>query len=535
MQLKDYQKLLRKRIEQTFADWKEVEFITEKELYHFLHSLHGTAGTIGMDDLSLFCAKQLSHLTSDSQANLPAGSLKNFKKRVRELVEKTIPTTVNHVDTTDKLDGTFFLIIDNDLDFISRMKDILEPMGAQVIAALDGKRGVEQFFAMRPVFTIIEIELPDMSGFSVLEQICETAQSKHLPIIMLHKTSDRDVIKRTYELGASDFIQKPIDLDLFLPFLFNRNEMRKSIERSTISDGLTGTGNRRHFDEVLNQTAQVSKQTNTPFSLVMIDLDRFKEVNDTYGHLVGDEVLRMVGKLFLDMKGKTDHIFRYGGEEFAWIFPETHPNQAVHMVEHVRNRLRGITFNGEARMFSVTFSAGVAAYDKSLSVEGLIASADRALYEAKRTGRNKTVIYDPTRIVAKRKIQVMIVDDDLLLRTILYDTLNKWKPDDIEVTVHSYEDGQTFLSSDWYDADSYFIILLDGVMPGMDGLEVLGRLKKDHAEKNVLVSMMTARTSESDIKAALSYGADDYIMKPFQAEDLLARVRNLADRMLGLV
>src|SRR5690606_21261894 len=118
-----------------------------------------------------------------------------------------------------------------------------------------------------------------------------------------------------------DFIEKPLDTDIFIPYILNREEMRKTIEKSIITDGLTGVGNRRHFDEMTNYYVELAERSNVVFSLVMLDLDHFKQVNDEFGHPAGDDVLRKLGEVAKWEKRETDHIFRYGGEEFAFLLP----------------------------------------------------------------------------------------------------------------------------------------------------------------------------------------------------------------------
>src|SRR5690606_25237047 len=106
-----------------------------------------------------------------------------------------------------------------------------------------------------------------------------------------------------------------------------------------------------------------------------------------------------------------------------------------------------------------------------------------------------------------------------------------WKDPDIDISVIIYPDGNSFLEDDWYHAEVGFIILVDGVMPGLDGLEVLSRLKREYNKKNVLVSMMTSRAKEADIKRALELGAVDYIVKPFKPATTLLRIQQLASRL----
>ena len=529
-----YQQLLQERIDKTFSGWADKEAVTERDLYLFLHTLKGTSGTIGLKELSNFCATQLEILSVENHTEIPVHSLKNVSNRIKALLDGTeerygVTVPASYHNRFDR--ETFILIIDDDLEFVAYMKDLLEQMGAQVVFALNGKRGVEQFYSMRPNFVFVDLNLPDMSGFDVLDQIADIAMTRHVTLTIMSAEHSRENRIKSYEKGALDFIMKPMDLEVFLPYLFNRDKMRKTIGKSIVTDGLTGVGNRKYFDEMVRHFAELSNRSGLPFSFVMVDLDYFKKINDQHGHPTGDEVLRRLGEVLMGEKRDVDYVFRYGGEEFAFLLSGVTAENSIVFVERVRAKFNEIIFRQEDHPFSVTFSAGIATYEGD--TEKLIFSADQALYEAKRTGRNRSVVFDGNKSLTKRKLHIIIVDDDLLVRTILKETLLDWTIPDIDIAVQVFPDGLSFLEADWYSPEEHYIVLLDGIMPEMDGLEVLKSLKRNNVEKNVLVSMMTARTGESDIKTALWFGADDYIVKPFQPQDVLSRIQQLANKLFN--
>lgn len=529
---KNYQDLLRERIEATFAEWEEKTVITERELYKFLHTLKGTSGTIGLDALSAFCSAQLDILSAHNESTIPVHTLNNFKNRIWRVLEgdqglNEFQVPALYVNSLDE--EAAVLIIDDDLEFVSFVKELLEKMGAQVIIALNGKWGIEQFYSVRPHYVLIDLNLPDMSGFEVLEHISETARARQVITAITSVDASQANRVRAFESGAMDFLKKPFDIEIFLPYMLNRDKLRRAIGKSVVTDGLTGVGNRRHFDEMISYFAELSERSGVGFSLVMLDLDHFKKVNDQYGHPAGDKVLKMLGAVAHEEKRETDHVFRYGGEEFSFIFHGASAEQAVVFIERLRERFNSVVFEEGEERFSVTFSAGVSVYGGC--IEKVVSEADQALYEAKRSGRNRTVTYNVS-MLTKRKLHIIIIDDDNLIRTMLSAKLAKLKLPGIDIAIQTYSDGPSFLESDWYRPEEYYIVLLDGIMPEMDGLEVLSRLKRDVDQKNVLVSMMTARTGESDIKAALWLGADDYIMKPFQPTDIVTRVQKLSMRIL---
>lgn len=530
---RDYKQMLLDRTKKIFFEWQRDESISEKELYSFLHMLKGTSGTIGMEKLSMFSSSQLQKLSADNENRIPVHTLDNFKSRIisffeedEEFEEVLFSDGFNRQFTEE----TTVLLIDDDLEFVSYIKELLEKMGAQVIIAMDGKRGIEQFYSSRPNYLLIDIHLPDMSGFDILEHIAETARERYVTVAIISVEASTENRIAAFEKGAMDFIRKPIDPEVFIPYVLNREAMRKTIEKSTITDGLTGVGNRRHFDEMINHHKELADRSGLGFSLVMLDLDYFKQVNDVFGHPAGDEVLKRIGEIAQQEKRDTDYVFRYGGEEFAFLLSGETPEESTHFLDRIRKKFNSTVFKSGDKEFSVTFSAGIAAYETDS--KKLISSADRALYEAKRSGRNRTIIYNENTTIDQKKLTVIIVDDDKLIRSMLTEELLNLTLPGVDISVSAYEDGPSLLDADWYRTEEYYIILLDGILPGMDGLEVLGRVKSAHAEKNILISMMTGRTADSDIKAALWLGADDYIMKPFKPEDVVSRVKHLAGRII---
>ncbi|WP_068618932.1 sensor domain-containing diguanylate cyclase [Paenibacillus tuaregi] len=168
----------------------------------------------------------------------------------------------------------------------------------------------------------------------------------------------------------------------------NFNEDMNQLRDEVHVDGLTGLSNRKAFDKVM--TKWISNHV--PYSLVLLDIDHFKQVNDTYGHLIGDEVLRFLSRLMEEVSGEDSHVFRYGGEEFAILVKHEETSHALRTAERVRKILATTESpTGEA----ITISAGIATFpDHALDAHELIRQADRALYQSKLDGRNRTTVSD---------------------------------------------------------------------------------------------------------------------------------------------
>jgi diguanylate cyclase (GGDEF)-like protein len=169
----------------------------------------------------------------------------------------------------------------------------------------------------------------------------------------------------------------------------------QKVKELAIRDGLTGLYNHRHFQEMLSYTIVHSDRYSAQASLLMIDVDDLKVINDTYGHQAGDTVLSSIGNILSETLRKVDIPARYGGDEFAVILPNTNKTGSIAVAEKIRSRLKRVSLRSDSRELQVTFSIGIATYPQcAASKELLIEKTDRALYESKNNGKNKITHYE---------------------------------------------------------------------------------------------------------------------------------------------
>ncbi|WP_431030214.1 GGDEF domain-containing response regulator [Lysinibacillus sp. LZ02] len=541
MEMGKYQQMIYKRIYDTFQKWDEFDFIIEREIYSFLHSLKGTAGSIGLNELSAIASEKLDSLIDVSEKQWEKEEWKNYLSPIIEAisfyqanldihdVDNSQVYSVDHVANRE-----FILVIDDDMIFISYIKAVLEKQGYAVLVAHNGKRGLELIYELKPSIVFLDIMLPDTNGFSILQNIRKINKERMFVAIMSVKDC-KENRKRAYDMGALDFIPKPIDEEILVAYVKNRLAYKKELEHSIVIDELTQVYNRKFMDTQLQQLIQLYIRNKEPFSVAIADLDYFKKVNDTYGHLVGDEVLKGFANLVMNAKREQDIFCRYGGEEFVFLMPQTAIEEAYMLLERLRKLMEQKYFIGNGAKFQVTFSSGVVeATATNLHPKKMLEEADQALYHAKQSGRNQTVMFDSiAEVVRKRlKINIIVIDDVFIIRNLITSHFKHWESgENYDIEVMDFSDGVSFLQSNWYTENSKYIILLDGMMPKMDGIEVLKKIRENYSSSDVIVSMLTGRKGEEYVLEALENGADDYIVKPFNIADVSNRIISLINRL----
>jgi two-component system, cell cycle response regulator len=268
--------------------------------------------------------------------------------------------------------------------------------------ASDGLEGFKTLIDSKADLVICDVEMPRMDGFKFLQLVESRPELLGVPIIMLTGMMDFDSKIRGLEQGASDYLTKPFDagelvarVKVQLKIKSLQDELRKANElltRLTNIDHLTNLFNRRYLSEVMESEFFRARRNKDHLSLIIIDIDYFKKINDTFGHQNGDIVLASVAGVAQRQLRAYDSAARYGGEEFVLVIPGTSLAGGVMVAERVRRAVLECRFPAPMEEVTVTISAGVASYPSPLvdSVDSLFRHADEALYRAKQNGRNRT-------------------------------------------------------------------------------------------------------------------------------------------------
>ena len=250
-----------------------------------------------------------------------------------------------------------------------------------------------------PGIILLDIMMPEMDGYEICKRLKEKPETRDIPVVFITAMNEEKDEELGLALGAIDYITKPFSIPIVKARIKNHLELkhyRDRLRENCMIDGLTQIANRRRFDEVSEVEWNRQKRHNDPLSMIMIDIDFFKNYNDTYGHLQGDECLKQVAQTIKkQLKRPTDLAARWGGEEFACILPETDSAAASHIAENVRKAIIDLALPHEASLVEsvVTVSVGVATAQplKDTDFQTLLKKADDALYKAKQNGRNKVV------------------------------------------------------------------------------------------------------------------------------------------------
>lgn len=327
------------------------------------------------------------------------------------------------------------LIVDDRKENLLVLESILEPLSINIVKASSGNEALGLLFDYDFAVALIDVQMPEMDGFEVAEIMRSSERTCHIPIIFVTAISveDKHVFKG-YESGAVDYLFKPIKetkviLSKIKIFIELYNQKQKIIEQSLILekkvheleitkqelekvnlileqtsyfDNLTGIANRHSLEVYFNTALKNSEIKRTNLSVMMIDIDCFKDFNDNYGHVQGDICLVNIAKTIKEsLKRPLDFVGRYGGEEFIVLLQEMNIEGALKVAEEIKENIESLQINHRFSKVEnyVTVSIGVVALipGKTETLNDIVVKADKALYEAKDKGRNRVIEYDEGR------------------------------------------------------------------------------------------------------------------------------------------
>ena len=295
------------------------------------------------------------------------------------------------------------LIIDDSPTIREKIIKILEAneLFSRFYEAEDGLDGFKKLLSSPVDVVLCDLEMPRMDGFKFLGMIKSRNELKDLPVIILTGVNEKDKKIKGLEQGAIDFVIKPFDpeelvarLRVHLKIKHLQDDLKRSNEmllELSNTDHLTGLFNRRYLMESLVREVQRNTRKGGALSVMILDIDHFKRINDTYGHLQGDVVLQKVASQIQKSLRSYDIAARYGGEEFFLILPESNQKEAAAVADRLRQSIQEMTYNGALNGLTVTDSFGVSSvlFDSDESIDDLIKRTDENLYRAKNSGRNR--------------------------------------------------------------------------------------------------------------------------------------------------
>ncbi|MGE0084611.1 MAG: diguanylate cyclase [Desulfococcaceae bacterium] len=317
------------------------------------------------------------------------------------------------------------LVVDDDPFVRMMLGEILDSEGYAVRCAVNGVDALEKY-SQHPDTELIlsDMNMAGMNGLEFIRRLRE--QDRHVPVIILTVNTEISTALEAIRSGANDYLLKDDNIQDVILISIEKNlekhrleqqnrklieelaRKNRELERLSLLDGLTDIPNRRWFDKVFSQEWLRAARKTRPISLIMIDIDYFKNYNDTYGHPAGDECLRKVARaLEQSLKRSGDFVARYGGEEFAAILPNTAAKNALPVAEKMHSGISGlkIPHSGSDVADRISVSMGIGSAipaDRRSESSLLISLADEALYRAKEKGRNRTEIMQMNRNCLKK-------------------------------------------------------------------------------------------------------------------------------------
>jgi diguanylate cyclase (GGDEF)-like protein len=290
------------------------------------------------------------------------------------------------------------LIVEDEVINIHSLSRILRGT-ARLCFAKTGKQALELAEKLAVEMVLLDIMLPDINGFEVCKELKNNPATAKCTVVFVTALDSDEEEAHGLRMGAMDYIKKPFNPTIVrerVQNLLNLTLAYRELEELSTTDFLTGVFNRRYFMEIATTELKRHQRHAKITSILMLDIDHFKDVNDTYGHSVGDQALRHLVKICRDNLREEDIFARYGGEEFCALLPETDASTAKEVAERLRYNIESTPMELDEQLLHLSVSIGLSGIDarQETDIEPWLERADQAMYRAKEQGRNRVVCFE---------------------------------------------------------------------------------------------------------------------------------------------
>lgn len=460
----------------------------------------------------------------------------------------------NYLQSTDALvREAKILVIDDDQQTTAIIKEHLESSRFKNVEALnDLSKAQSKIETFAP--DLVLLDLTSSAGSSdIVGQMRSDRRMSNTPVLALTLNDSEETHTEMLKLGVNDFIGKPIVANELFARVRNTlsskiaydslKRQSEKLKQDVLLDPLTNTANRRAFDFELNRKMLEWNRRRTHFSLLIIDIDHFKNVNDTFGHQAGDKALQWIADVIGSKTREIDLVCRVGGEEFAVIMPVNTKLESTRAAERIRKAVESDPIRITGQNVNLTISIGITNTLKGDDPSLIFRRCDAALYESKQRGRNCSTFHDGTGCVAVENVtaqrtprpvqivdtpesvnvtssKVMIVDDELSTTKIVKTYLQNAGFGRIVTETDSTKAVEKICT------EKPDIILMDIHMPEVSGLDIIEEIRQTQSIMSTPVVFLTASTDPAIRLKALNMGANDFLNKPVVLSELIARVKN---------
>lgn len=436
-----------------------------------------------------------------------ARSVSNFLARIAELRDEAPP------------DEATILIVEDNETVATATKAYVKAEGRELLVAESAAEAVSILADREVDLVILDLILPDRDGRDLLVQMREDPRTAVVPVIVLSGRAGAVTRAECAAVGADEFLEKPADPKA-LRAAAARQIKRGKERRDALRDGLTGLLNRAGILAEYEQRRREAAEREEPLTVAVLAMDCFAEVTMKLGRDMGDRFLLEVCAAVHEAVGRSEGLGRWETSELVAILPERSPGEAREILGStvaslaVDEALEDVRAAG----IEIALSGGVTAAEPDQSLQDAVSSAQRSRYSAKSSGAQAVHSEaDPLDLVTHR---ILMVEDDRVTATLLRHRLIRDGHD-----VEAFENGDE--AHAWAVDNDFDLAILDVKVPGMDGFELLGRIREIPRCAEIPIVMLTGMGSEADVVRGLDLGADDYMLKPFSPSELLARVRRL--------